>query len=528
MLAPSDGWDGRGRARLTLSLGLLGALSGLAGCYASHGADAGPFDAPTRDARVPDAPLRDAPVRDAPRDVPSPRDTGPRRDVPRGPTCARDADCMGSLCVLDLATGPVDGAPVPLACGAAGDLSPGVECESNLDCENGLCALLGGCVEPCVADGDCRMGEHCADVPIVTDRAALQNARACVRWVDAPSNVEVTASEDLRVGPFTSETFSVPRATGTRRLVLHVADRFDETRSIDRLALSGAGGTTLYDIGTAGFSPQINPAVGYFDLSAILIRNAPWPRSLDTRAALTYAITIGAESTHHRIVMEHEGTGEVLDFNVVFVGVAPTATNRRVLSEMLAGYGDILATVGARVGRVRQFEVVGAAASRFAVIDDQAEVGELFRMSAGAARPAINLFLISSSSVFLGIAGGIPGSMAVHGTRASGVALSFDDLASAVMSGFPIEFLSVVLAHEVGHFIGLFHTTEADGTSLEPLPDTGVCDLSRDANGDGMLTFDECSGLGGDNIMFWGVSDPSSTFSPTQRDVVGSAPVLLP
>ena len=180
------------------------------------------------------------------------------------------------------------------------------------------------------------------------------------------------------------------------------------------------------------------------------------------------------------------------------------------------------------LSEAEDIEVVGAAASRFAVIEDQAEVGELFRMSAGAARPAINLFLISSSPVFLGIAGGIPGSMAVHGTRASGVALSFDDLSSAVMSGFPIEFLSVVLAHEVGHFTGLFHTSEMDGTSLEPLPDTGVCDLSRDANADGMLTFDECSGLGGDNIMFWGVSDPSSTFSSTQRDVVGAAPVLLP
>ena len=40
-----------------------------------------------------------------------------------------------------------------------------------------------------------------------------------------------------------------------------------------------------------------------------------------------------------------------------------------------------------------------------------------------------------------------------------------------------IDFLAIVLAHEIGHFSGLFHTSEGDGTSSEPLPDTERCEL---------------------------------------------------
>lgn len=499
-------------ADLGLALVLL-----LTGCYASHGRD----DAGA--ALVPDAPRRDAPERDA-----------PARDVAIGlpdtpvtlAACARDRDCTTGLCVLDRSVRPADHAAVPLGCGSAGSLAPGTECETNDECENGLCALAGGCVEPCLDALDCRDGERCTEVPVVTSPIALQTAMACVRWVDAPATVTVSENASIPVTPFGAQLYSLPASAGGHRLVLHVADQYADFRSIDRVALSGAGGATLFDIGALG--PQINPAAAFFDLAPILVPNAPWPSGLDARGALGYAITAGGETELQRIVLDHEGTGTTLDLNVFFVGVRRDARADRTLRNMLLGYGDILATFGVRVGRVREREVVGSSASTFAVLDDEVEAGELFRMSAGAARPAVNVFLVSSSPLFLGLAGGIPGAQTVHGTRASGIALSFDDLQAALDAGLPIELLSMVLAHELGHFSGLFHTTEADGSSSEPLPDTARCDISADTDGDGMLMAEECLDRDGTNIMFWGASQPGSTFSTTQRDVLRAAPVLLP
>jgi len=431
---------------------------------------------------------------------------------------------VAGFCVLDVAESPVDEAEVPLICGGAGFTAPGQECDDNIDCENGLCALSGGCVEPCITSDDCATGERCTTAFVVTSDRTMQTASVCARWLDAPDSVEVTANEDLTVRASRSERFSVPRASHDHRVIIHATDLYSEDRTIDRVVLTDS--RTLYDIGTLG-SPQINPAVAYFDLASILLPNAPWPAGLDRAGAVDYEITTGTEATHHRVVMAYDGDGRTLDLNLYFVGIRPTATNRAVLTRMLEAYERILGSFGLRLGRSRQFELVGAAASRFAVIDSTEEVSELFKTSAGAARPALNVFLIATSADFLGIAGGIPGALAMHGTGSSGIALSFEDLRSA-LGVFGPEFLGVVIAHEIGHFSGLFHSTETDGTSFDPLNDTPVCDLSHDTDGDGTVIAEECVGAGGENIMFWGPTLPDATFSPMQQDIVSANPVLLP
>lgn len=504
------------------------ALASSTGCYLQHGReDAGPpTDAPRRDAL--DAPI-DAPRRDGGRDAPV-RDTlrrdVPLRDVPAtGEPCARDLDCDEAFCVLDTTATPRDRADVELVCGGAGFVAPGQVCDDNLECENGLCALAGGCVDPCVTDADCRDGERCAEtVPIVTSDRTLQFARACARWVDVPDRVDVTENEDIAVSPFSSEAFDVPASMAGHRLILHVTDRVEAFRSIDRLSIRG--GITLFDIGGLGFSDQINPAVGFFDVAEILIPIAPWPSGANVRSALAYAMTTGSETEHHRIVMAHDTDGGRLDINVFFVGVRPTASVRRALSAMLSSYEDILGTYDVTMGTVRQFQMVGETGDTFAILDTEDEAAEMFRLSVGAPGPAVDLFLISSSPLFLGLAGGIPGAMGAHGTGASGVTLSMDDLMSAFGDDGPQ--LAVTLAHEIGHFSGLFHSTETDGTSFEPLTDTPVCDIGHDDNGDGFVTVDECVDADGNNIMFWGPFFPDSSFSPSQRDITGSAPMLRP
>ena len=63
-----------------------------------------------------------------------------------------------------------------------------------------------------------------------------------------------------------------------------------------------------------------------------------------------------------------------------------------------------------------------------------------------------------------GISGGIPGPPR-PGTPRSGVAVSVE------LAGNDSDVLAHVMAHEGGHFLGLFHTVEFFGAE-DPLPDT--------------------------------------------------------
>ena len=59
-------------------------------------------------------------------------------------------------------------------------------------------------------------------------------------------------------------------------------------------------------------------------------------------------------------------------------------------------------------------------------------------------------------------------------------------------------------AHELGHWLGLSHTSERDGTAHDPIADTPECGAAHDKNLDGELDQVECEGHGGGNLMFWG------------------------
>ena len=88
----------------------------------------------------------------------------------------------------------------------------------------------------------------------------------------------------------------------------------------------------------------------------------------------------------------------------------------------------------------------------------------------------VNLFFIEdysgSWSGILGNAAGIPGSMGTANSW-NGVLISL----SAHASGTTLDsqLLGETAAHEMGHQLGLFHTTESGGTVFDILTDTAEC-----------------------------------------------------
>ena len=86
------------------------------------------------------------------------------------------------------------------------------------------------------------------------------------------------------------------------------------------------------------------------------------------------------------------------------------------------------------------------------------------------------------------------------------------------------------MAHEMAHYFGLFHTSERDGASHDPVNDTAQCDTSHDSNDDGRVSAEECAGSGGDNMMFWvAPSDPNQfqvNLTDGQKFVLGRAALI--
>ena len=147
------------------------------------------------------------------------------------------------------------------------------------------------------------------------------------------------------------------------------------------------------------------------------------------------------------------------------------------------------------------------------------DLNDLLRASNDVGERAVNLYFVERYQCIFaggidvgqgiaGISGGIPGAPYARGTPRSGVAI-----ATSVLLSEP-DRMGLVLAHEVGHFLGLYHSME-DNTFGGPEIYDVIADTVNDPN--------EAQ----DNLMFYR-ADESTQLSPGQAAVVRGNPLVLP
>ena len=510
-----------GRA-LAPALGFWVALLAVgAGCRPrSSGYDAGP--APEDSGRLPLTPVA----------LPELHCTPPASPAPDS-ECVRDGDCGGGArCVLDRGRELSDRAPIALRCGdALGDRGRRARCDSPSDCASGLCTLSGICVAPCGEQGDCALGEACQAVEIRLSDDALSPLSVCVRSVAVlpEATVEhVGRSDALSPNSVWEARFPIR----DRNALLYLKTQCDREVQVQQVVTSD--NLYLFNIG-ALFSgkPALNPVVNGGALLPVQIPNNPILPDLD--GDYIFSVVVNGTTPLDRVAIWQTGSRSVLDLNVFYVGGGAFLVDGGFrpgspqVQELMARLDRAYRLWGLRLGTIREYDVVGALRDEFGVLeasltdgtDGPADLviprlGDLFALSAGVDDGGLNLFLLEDMGDVLGISGGIPGSLGVHGTPASGVALAVDVVGLTASVN--------VLMHEMSHQMGLLHTTEIDGFVMEPLGDTPECGAEYDESGDGILSADECIDHGAENLMFW--AGVGSQLSPLQVEVLKASVAL--
>ena len=461
---------------------------------------------------------------------------GAPRGAVLGGACRADGDCRLGTCATDWPGGTCtypcpcpDDASVSCARSRVADrcVAP---CASDADCRAGYVCDDAACQPPCASDADCGAGRVCA---VATGHCgASASATTTLTWT--------TLADRLPVGAEPSAELTLDVPEGALGVALVVDGQGDDVLVL--ADLRDPDGRALFD-----YVDPLRSAARFFPADRTVSAVLPVTPDTAPRAGRYRFRFIKDGPTRFVRVQAAIKTGNRgeapatarLDANIVFVGVdgltAATAPRNDAFKAVLSELNTLFALAGVELGVLRFCDLPAADAGRLSIIDSTEgpgnELSRLFELSGQAERwgclaaPALTWFMVDEIQggrdgyTILGVAGGIPGPPGLSGTGHSGVAVT--------MAGYTRQARRVALtmAHEAGHYLGLFHTTEAEATLFDPLDDTPQCERARDANADGLLDYGECRGAGAENLMFWaagGVED----ISPHQGFVMRRNPGL--
>jgi hypothetical protein len=334
-------------------------------------------------------------------------------------------------------------------------------------------------------------------------------------------------------------TVDVPASATSLALVLDAGDRLVTAGTITNPA-----GAEVFSFQKDISTHRTDPTDGVYTVlipnnPAVSLDPGPWTFTFLTDQPDGFSADLQA------LFKTTPASADTLDLHLHFVGLddldAASAPNDANFQSILQNVSQIYESTGLQIGEVAYHDITGDDAARFSVLDStsgpSSELAQLLTRSAARSGPALNLFFVadieSAGGGFslLGLSGGVPGPPGVHGTTSSGVVVNMADFADDPAS------IELIMAHEAGHYLGLYHTTEANGAALQPpgrdpiqgadpLSDTPQCGDGADADANGVLSASECASADGGNLMFWSPTNSSRALSSQQGAILRNNPLI--
>ncbi len=243
-------------------------------------------------------------------------------------------------------------------------------------------------------------------------------------------------------------------------------------------------------------------------------------------------VTVDAEDPPCMYRLDHAGDGTTLDLNVYLVGAngmdAAEARQDKDLEVALHWMQHIYRQAGIEIRDIRYRNVSKKVEMQYRQIRSKNEARKLMahgRPPNGSLEGhlTVDVFLVDDLQVdrsregnVLGMSAGVPGNGGLHGHARSGLVFKVTDL------GESNKHVGHVMAHEIGHFLGLRHTTEVvhnhpDGERFEellgttdPIEDTPVCEDISDQIPSNPFGCEDA-----DNLMYPFAPPPRRNVDPT-------------
>lgn len=288
-----------------------------------------------------------------------------------------------------------------------------------------------------------------------------------------------------------------------------------------------------YGTATLGMSPKVNVLAGPWQTGFVRadVQPAEYPQ-VPTPGTL-----------HVGVLSRPEIPGvqaAALDLDVWCAGSVPMPCKELEASwqwQQLAARVELIwKPAGLRLGKVTFRDLDGQDGEKFRFLDNVLSGGNDNEFTAAAAAigqrdPKSTAFsLILTAAIYdkgqpiaagLSQLGGVPG---MAGSRLSAMTVAIDDaewkVATDLGPASPTvgDRWGVTVAHEIGHFLGLWHTDEFHGQLHDPIDDTPTCDKDVD-----VLTAEACP-IQSKYLMFW--TPKGTTVTAGQVKVVRLSPAL--
>jgi hypothetical protein len=383
-------------------------------------------------------------------------------------------------------------------------------------------------------------------------------------WVQDFASVAVGAPVTFAVPPGTASvtvTLQAINATQTVNLSMELADNY-----VVPVKVVLPNGGVLFQVAEA-FTTPLDPSFG----SGYFVPN-PWTASFavpeDSRMADlalsagelpagTWTLTVGdlqsncslfggcasaPAGTYRATVIAKPGryarSGR-LDLSLYFASTTVSASasaTAPAFQRYVESIARLLAQAGIALGDVRFFQLPRSPTDVAAVfsttfIDSSpfnppcSQLARLFALGEPNV-DGVHVFLVDDlrggGGNVVGLTGGVPAPSGIPGAATGGIVISLADVVTtgcdlanpAISLNCGADFSAYVTAHEMGHWLGLFHPTEATGELYDPLDDTPSCSCTQcgykmcpagypPGLAASMCAADAGPCGGGRNLMFW-------------------------